>query len=63
MTDKEETYSLRQSRVHEKRTIKELNQTGKRLEWLRNKLGLTQKEVYAYFKLLRERGKYSPRDA
>lgn len=43
--DRAETRMLRQARVNEKRTTKELNQAGKRLQWCREKLELTQRGV------------------
>lgn len=45
VTDAQQTKILRQQRVEEKRQIKELNNTGARLLWVRNKLGLSQIEV------------------
>lgn len=39
------TAELRRKRVDERRAVKELNNIGKRLCWLRLKLGLTQKEI------------------
>jgi len=43
--DREETRQLREKRFQDRRLAKDLNNTGKRLEWVRNKLELTQKEV------------------
>lgn len=43
--DLDETKRLRNQRVQERRTAKELNNPGKRLEWARVKLELTQREV------------------
>lgn len=43
--DLEETKALRKARVEEKRTVKDLNQVGKRLAWCREKLEITQREV------------------
>lgn len=45
ITDQQQTKMLRESRLSEKKTVKELNQIGKRLEWVRNKLELSQREV------------------
>lgn len=45
ITDKQQTQILREVRVAEKRTIKDLNQIGKRLEWVRTKLDLSQRQV------------------
>lgn len=45
ISDKEQTRLLRLARVEEKRAIKDLNQTGRRLEWVRLKLDLSQREV------------------
>jgi transcriptional regulator with XRE-family HTH domain len=44
-TDKAQTQILRDARTSEKRTVKELNNTGKRLCWIREKLNLTLREV------------------
>jgi transcriptional regulator with XRE-family HTH domain len=44
-TDKEQTHALRLARVEEKRAVKDLNKLGKRLEWVRTKLELTQRQV------------------
>lgn len=45
ITDKQQTKILREARFNERKAIKELNKTGKRLEWVRLKLGLTQLQV------------------
>ena len=45
ITDQEQTKLLRQTRVEEKRAIKDLNQTGKRMTWIRAKLELSQRQV------------------
>lgn len=45
MNDKEQTRLLRNQRVEEKRQVKELNNPGKRLGWVREKLELSFKEV------------------
>lgn len=45
ITDKQQTKILREARFNERKAIKELNKTGKRLEWVRTKLGLTQLQV------------------
>lgn len=45
ITDRQQTKILREARHIERKTIKELNKTGKRLEWVRTKLGLTQLQV------------------
>lgn len=42
---KKETLELRDRKAREKREVKELNNIGKRLEWLRDKLGLTKTDV------------------
>lgn len=39
------TEELRQKRVNERRAVKELNDAGRRLVWLREKLGLIQREI------------------
>lgn len=45
ISDKDQTKLLRQARVDEKRQIKDLNQIGKRLQWIREKLDLSQRTV------------------
>lgn len=40
-----QTRSARQKRIEERRAVKELNNIGKRLAWVRTKVNLTQKEV------------------
>lgn len=45
ITDAQQTKILRDARVSEKKAVKELNQIGKRLEWVRAKLDLSQREV------------------
>ena len=45
ITDQMQTKILRENRIQEKRTVKDLNPIGKRLEWIRNKLELTQRQV------------------
>lgn len=45
ITDQQQTQILREVRVNEKRSIKDLNQIGKRLEWIRTKLDLSQRQV------------------
>jgi hypothetical protein len=45
ITDKQQTKILREARHIERKAIKELNKTGKRLEWVRIKLCLTQLQV------------------
>lgn len=45
ITDKMQTKILREARHNERKTIKEINKTGKRLEWVRLKLELTQLQV------------------
>jgi transcriptional regulator with XRE-family HTH domain len=45
ITDAQQTKMLREARLQEKRSIKELNNIGKRLMWVREKLELTQREV------------------
>lgn len=43
--DRAETRALRQARVDEKRSAKELNNVGKRILWCRERLELTQRDV------------------
>jgi hypothetical protein len=45
LSDAEQTKQLRLARTEEKRTVKDLNQIGKRIEWVRLKLELTQVDV------------------
>lgn len=45
LTDKKQTKILREAKYHERKEIKELNRIGKRLEWARTKLELTQLQV------------------
>lgn len=45
LTDKMQTKILREGRFNERKALKELNKTGKRLEWVRLKLGLAQLQV------------------
>lgn len=45
ISDEQETRLLREARFRERRTAKDLNNPGKRLEWVREVLGLQQKEV------------------
>lgn len=45
MSDEQQTRALKLARVEEKRAVKELNKIGKRLEWVREKLELSQRQV------------------
>jgi transcriptional regulator with XRE-family HTH domain len=45
VTDQEQTKLLRHARLREKQSLKEQNRIGKRLEWVRSKLELSQRQV------------------
>lgn len=45
ITDAQQTKMLREARLQEKRSVKELNNIGRRLEWVRAKLEINQRQV------------------